>query len=259
MLRAIVLIVALASGGVAAWLVGAMQSDGPASADLAAQQKPAAVSQVLVAAAPLEQGAQLGPDKLRWQTWPDGALQKSYILRSQRPKAIEEMSGRVVRSRLVAGAPVLPENVAPAKSSFLAAILSPGMRAVAIRVSADKTAGGFVLPNDRVDVLLAVPCRPQDGCQSGVTVRTILKNVRVLAIDQSGSGKSSDGALVGKTATLELSPKQAETIVGAQAAGTLSLVLRAAADHGKEAGAVQDKARTVRVLRGGVGDYVTVR
>ena len=259
MLRALLLTVALASGGVAAWLVGAMQPVGSGVADAAVSSEPVRTTQVLVAAAPVDQGAKLRADQLRWQLWPMEAVQDDYILRSDRANAIDELAGSIVRNRLAAGAPVLPSGTAPPESSFLSAVLSPGMRAVAIRVSAEKTAGGFVLPNDRVDVLLAEECRPQDGCKSGTTVRTILRNVRVLAIDQSGGESGSDdGVLLGKTATLELTPDQAETIIGAEASGTLSLVLRAAADHGEAPDTTRRSGRTVHVMRGGVSEYVSV-
>lgn len=259
MLRAILFSIALASGGVAAWLVGAVPSSGPGTAQTAMSSGPVRTTEVLVAASSVEQGTVLGPEQMRWQTWPVEAAQNSYILRPEQPNAIDEVAGSVARSPLVAGAPVVAENLAPAESSFLSSVLRSGMRAVAIRISAEKTAGGFILPNDRVDVLQATPCRPQDGCGSGTAVRTILNNVRVLAIDQSGSESSSESVLVGKTATLELTPAQAETIVSAEATGMLSLVLRAASDRGKELDEPSDTNRTVRVLRGGVGEYVKIR
>lgn len=258
MLRIALFTIALASGGAAAWLVGAM----PASereAGAAVASEPAKTTDILVAALDVEQGTQLRPEQMRWQTWPVEAVQPSFILRAERPNALDELTGSVVRGHLVAGAPIIAGNIAPAQTSFLSAVLGAGMRAVAIRVSAEKTAGGFILPNDRVDVLLTVPCRPEDGCETGMTVRTILRDVRVLAIDQSGSEASSENVLLGKTATLELDPEQTETIVAAEASGTLSLVLRAAADRGKESDPSRDAPRTVRVLREGVREYVTIR
>lgn len=258
MLRIALFTIALASGGAAAWLVGAMPAS-ETQAGIAVAPEPITTTEILVAASDVEQGTQLRADQLRWQTWPAEAVQPSFIVRADRPKAMDELTGSVVRGHLAAGAPIVTGNIAPAQTSFLSAVLSPGMRAVAIRVSAEKTAGGFILPNDRVDVLLTVPCRPQDGCETGMTVRTILRDVRVLAIDQSGSESSSENVLLGKTATLELDPDQAETIVAAEASGALSLVLRAAADRGKKPDTSRNAPRTVRVLRGGVQEYVTIR
>ncbi len=258
MLRILLFTMALASGGGAAWLVGSMSGPGTGVA-LADATPEAATVEVLEAADDLERGVQLNADQVRWETWPAERVKASFILRSKRAEAAEELAGSVVRSFLVAGTPVLAQSLAPAGSSLLSATLDPGKRAVAIRISAEKTAGGFVLPNDRVDVLLSDECRPQDGCSTGISVRTILKNVRVLAIDQSGGKETSGSSLVGKTATLELGPDQAETLIGAEASGTLSLVLRSAGDHGTAHDTVAPESRTVRVMRGGVTAYETVR
>lgn len=258
MLRVVLIIIALASGAVAAWLVGNMSMNGTRNGTSPTSEE-VRITEVLVAATDVAPGMPLRIEQLRWQTWPAETVQESFILRSERPDAPEEIAGSVVRGHLVAGAPIITENIAPAQTSFLSAVLSPGMRAVAIRVSAEKTAGGFILPNDRVDVLLAVPCRPADVCETGMTVRTILRDVRVLAIDQSGSDSASENVLLGKTATLELSPEQAETIVAAEASGALSLVLRSAADRGRAPDQPRETPRTVRVIRGGESEYVTIR
>lgn len=258
MLRTLLFSLALASGGVAAWLVASMQpaetrtNDGVAVA-------PTQTEEVLVAARDVEQGAQLLPEDLRWHNWPADAINGAFILRSARPDAAKKFAGSMVRGRVVAGEPMVAEKLAPAGSSILSAVLTPGMRAVAIGISAEKTAGGFVLPNDHVDVLLTGPCRPGDGCNGSMTVRTILKNVRVLAIDQAGSETNSEDSLLGKTATLELDPLQVETLIAAEASGTLALVLRSAADHAAPSEAASERSRTVRVRRQGVSEYVTVR
>lgn len=258
MLRILLFTMALASGGGAAWLVGSMSGAG--SGDALANATPeVATVEVLVAADDLERGVQLNADQVRWEKWPAERATSSFILRSERAEAAEELAGSVVRSFVVAGTPVLAQSLAPAGSSLLSATLASGKRAVAIGISAGKTAGGFVLPNDRVDVLLSAECRPQDGCSSGISVRTILKHVRVLAIDQSGGNDTSGSSLVGKTATLELGPEQVETLIGAEASGTLSLVLRSAVDHASSLESEEPKNSTVRVMRGGVTAYEKVR
>lgn len=258
MFRILLFTMALASGGGAAWLVASMSGGGSGDA-LATAVPEIRTQEVLVAAVDLERGAQLGSDHVRWEEWPAERTQSAFILRSEQPDAPEALAGSVVRSFLVAGTPLFEQSLAPAGSSLLSATLAPGKRAVAIRISAEKTAGGFVLPNDRVDVLLSAECRPQDGCSSGISVRTILKNVRVLAIDQSGGKDMSESSLVGKTATLELEPDQAETLIGAEASGTLALVLRSSGDHATGRESEEPKSRTVRVMRGGVTAYETVR
>lgn len=259
MFRILFICLALASGGVAAWLVGSMGADATSAGGPGTSGEERRTDDVLVAASDVEAGAAVGAEQMRWQSWPAEMAQATFILRADRPEAREELAGSVARSFLVAGSPVLAQSLAPARSSLLSAVLSPGMRAVAIRVSAEKTAGGFILPNDRVDVLLTSPCRPQDGCNAAMGVRTILKNVRVLAIDQADGEQPSETSLVGKTATLELDPVQTETIIGAEASGTLALVLRAAADHADSPDSLEPKSRTVRVMREGVSEHVTLR
>lgn len=258
MLRALLLTVALVCGGLAAWLVSSMQPAESSTTDAGAVTR-VRMEQILAAAQDLGQGAQVRAEHLRWQNWPAEAVAPTYIRRSRRPNAIEELAGFVARGSVVAGEPIVEEKLAPARSSFLSAVLTPGMRAVAIQISAEKSAGGFVLPNDRVDVLLTVPCRPEDGCNAGMTVRTILRNVRVLAIDQSGNENSSENSLLGKTATLELEPPQVETLIGAEASGNLSLVLRSASDNATSADRESEPSRTVRVRREGITEFVTVR
>ncbi len=263
MLRALLFGVAIASGGVAAWLVTSAQSPAISPAIGAASVADSALAQmveVLVAARDVDQGVQLHPEDMRWQEWPEIALAKSSITRANRPTAIEDLTGSVVRGSLVTGELVVDEKLAPTRSSFLSAVLKPGMRAVAIRSSAETTAGGFILPNDRVDVLLAVPCRSDEVCSNAMSVRTILRNARVLAIDQSGNESGMESTLVGKTVTLELDPEQVETLIGAEAMGTLALVLRSAADHQESQEIARDTGRTVRIRRPGVADeYVKVR
>lgn len=259
MIRALLFSVALVSGGFAAWLVASTQSAETRTTDAGASVA-VPMDEVLVAARDVEQGVELLPEHLRWQNWPADAVDPAFIVRSLRPEAVEKLAGLVTRGSVTAGEPIVDKKLAPARSGFLSAVLTPGMRAVAISISAEKTAGGFVLPNDRVDVLLTVPCRPEDGCSAGMTVRTILRNVRVLAIDQSGKDSGgAENALVGKTATLELDPLQVETLIGAEASGALSLVLRSAADHAAPADEASERSRTVRVRREGVSEYVTVR
>lgn len=258
MLRALLFTVALASGGISAWLVAA-STPGDTPAGNSAAPAPLNMVEVLVAATNLAQGQELLAEHLRWHSWPADSLNQAFLLRTQRPEAVAELAGSVLRSNILAGEPILADKFAAPGSSFLSAVLAPGKRAVAIAISAEKTAGGFVLPNDRVDVVQTRSCGPEDGCNAGLSVRTILRNVRVLAIDQSGDKDPAEGVLVGKTATLELDPLQTETIVGAEASGKLSLVLRSSADNADVEEAVPSGERTVRVWRNGDAEVVKVK
>src|SRR5690606_16094046 len=136
-------------------------------------------------------------------------------------------------------------------------ILPPGKRAVAIRVSAEKTAGGFILPNDRVDVIHTITRPGEAGAPGTSASRTILKNIRVLAVDQIANDPKGQ-AVVGKTATLELSPTQAEAVATGQIAGVLSLALRSVADSDDEAILVQEKQTSIRIIRAGQIEVVRV-
>ena len=249
MFRVLVLMGALAAGGVAAWLSFGLQLDSAPAATLAASAAQIKTQEVLVAAVDLAQGAALSDQELRWQDWPEDALNPAFISRSGRPKAIEELAGSMVRHAMAAGEPIRAGKLADKDAGYLAALLPSGKRAVAVRVSAESAAGGFILPNDRVDVL-------HTGGNSGGRSRAILTNIRVLAIDQSTGGSEADTA-IGKTATLELDPAQAEAIAGAQTSGSLSLALRATADNDEApASARRSTGVSVRIVRAGQSQIV---
>jgi pilus assembly protein CpaB len=145
----------------------------------------------------------------------------------------------------------------------MAAILPSGMRAVSTQISPETGAGGFILPNDRVDVILTKRDADKTNGGEGQTSETILTNVRVLAIDQNIAEKDGQRVVMGKTATLELTPSQAETLTMGQRLGTLALSLRSIADASSNDKPDTDskmKARgTVNVIRFGVGSTVTTR
>ena len=237
MLRIVILIAALFAGGIAAWMALAMRGEHNV-VTAAAPPTPAPVQDVLVAAADLGLGQTLTKENMRWQSWPESALTPAYINRSARPDAIEAkpkgLAGSIVRSRMTSGEPIRDETLVPLNAGFLSAMLPSGKRAVAVRISAQTTAGGFILPSDRVDVVLTVTHEKSEPVSS-----TILRDVLVLAIDQAVDerGKDDTGkmkpAVVGKTATLELDPSQVEIVTAGETQGTLSLALRSGADNGE--------------------------
>jgi pilus assembly protein CpaB len=259
MFRIALLIIALVAGGAAAWLALGMRGN-PTVTTIVQPALQAPMQDVLVASADLGQGQALTKDNMRWQSWPESALNPAYIGRSAQPNALEILAGSIVRSRMISGEPIRGEKLVPLNTGFLSAMLPPGKRAVAVRISAENTAGGFILPHDRVDVLHTVAKQEEsDGEKESVT-RTILKNVAVLAIDQSVDEKNKDEknrekvVVVGKTATLELDPGQAEILAAAEATGTLSLSLRSAADNGEVPTLNhQQSSHKVLIVRGGHG------
>jgi pilus assembly protein CpaB len=147
----------------------------------------------------------------------------------------------------------------------MAAILPAGMRAVSTEISPETGAGGFILPNDRVDVILSKREKNPDrsGSSDVVNSETILANVRVLAIDQAPKEKDGQNSVVGKTVTLELKPEQSETLARARQTGTLSLALRSIADLNAVATQADDQSSrrsdSVNVVRYGVSNPTTIQ
>lgn len=222
----VILVAAGLAGTTAVLLGGVLTPD-------AAPEKP--TTQVLVAARDLPAGTILNTGHWRWQGWPEGAIDKAYLVQSrtsqkadgQPDPARSLIAGAAVKRGIGAGDPItLAKVVKSGEAGFLAGALTPGMRAVGIKTSPERSASGFTLPGDRVDVILTEQ-RARAGSAAELTTRskTILCDVRVLTIDQSVDDVKKE-AKVGKTATLELSPKGAEMLVSASVNGVLSLVLR---------------------------------
>jgi len=256
MLRIIILLIAVGAGGLAFWLVfDAPQRDAVATANVPVVQ---ATVEVLVAAIDLSQGQVLEQKSLRWQSWPKDAVSAGFVSREATPDALASFTGALVRSRFVAGEPIREQKLSHGSAGMLAALLPPGKRAIAIRVSAESAAGGFILPNDRVDVIQNITTS-SDGRPENRS-RTLLRNVRVLAVDQRADETTGELVVVGKTATLELKPDQVELITAAEASGTLSLSLRSIADTDEVVSAREQKqSGTVRIFRGGRGQVLTTQ
>jgi pilus assembly protein CpaB len=259
--RVLVLVIALVAGGVAAYLAMNLGPSGGPAAPTVVELAPTIQSQdVLVAAADIGQGAKLTPDNVRWQRWPDDAMNGTYIQKQTRPDAIQQLQNSIVRSEFVAGEPIREVKLARPESGFLSAILPSGMRAIAVRISANNTAGGFILPGDRVDVVETIAQAGGTDAPTTNVSRTILTNVKVMAIDQSVQDKQGEAVVVGKTATLELEPAQVELITAAEASGTLSLSLRSIADTDEVVSAREQKqSGTVRIFRGGHSQVLTTQ
>ena len=190
------------------------------------------MTEVLVAAANIPLGDGVEASELSWAEWPSASVRPWMITKEARPEAIAELENARARAQMFEGEPVsMQKLVMPNTSGFMAAMLPKGMRAVSVAISAETGAGGFILPNDRVDVLLTSK-EDAGGSQRNVT-ETILTNVRVLAIDKTfRTDEKGEPVAEGKTATLELEPAQTEAIAFAEQSGQLSLTLRSIADNG---------------------------
>ena len=249
--RIIVLVIAaFAAGGVA--LLARSLLGGGTPATVAAPGPRIVMSEVLVATSQLTPGSALTPASVRWQDWPSTSVDPSFITHNTAPDISKIVQGAVVRAPMMAGEPLTTSKIVHADTAgFLASQLMPGMRAVSITVSADTGAGGFILPNDRVDVICTITLPESHKIEAG----TILKDVRVLAVDQTSDSKDTK-SVVARTATLELSPAQVELVARAKVAGTLSLSLRALGDsesaEAKTASPEESSSQEINILRYGV-------
>jgi pilus assembly protein CpaB len=260
--RIVVLFIALGAGGIAAYL--ASRSDNkPQPAEAVAQLQ---TMDVLVAKADIGLGQSVTPDDLQWQTWPTAAASNNFIRRNDRPDATTQIAGSIARAPFIAGEPIREQKLVRANGSgFMAAILPTGMRAVSTEISPETGAGGFILPNDRIDVILSKRDKNPDrsGAPDIVNSEIILGNVRVLAIDQTPKEKDGQNSVVGRTVTLELKPEQAETLARARQSGTLSLALRSIADANAVDSRSDDQAArrsdSVNVIRYGVSMPTTIQ
>ncbi len=202
--------------------------------------------EVLVAAADLPMGQTVRPADLRWQPWPADGVPGGFITRASAPNALDETTGSIARQAFLSGEPIRREKLIRADGSgFMSAILPSGMRAVAITIDTRgaTSAGGFILPNDRVDVLRTY--RDDEASRAGGAdlhvSETILANIRVLAIGQTVQERNGEKVVTGETATLELTPAQAELVTLGQKTGQLSLVLRSLADAGQTEAAPREE------------------
>jgi pilus assembly protein CpaB len=229
--RLIVLGVALAAGGVAAMLASGNRQSAEAPPPAPPPPPALATVDVLIAKSDLDTGQVVGQYDVGWQVWPATAA-GNFITKKERPDAVKDFIGAVVRIPVSAGEPIRDNRVVVAKGGYMAAILPRGRRAISLDIAPDSSAGGFVLPNDHVDVVLTRRDKAAERPGGGerVVSETILRNVRVLAIDQAVEEKDGQKVVVGKTATIELDPHQVETLAAARQLGTLSLALRSLLD-----------------------------
>ena len=257
--RIAILGVAAVAAGAAALLVrGMLGSPAPeAQATVPAASLP--TIEVLVASKEIEPGRALEPDAVRWEVWPEAAVADAFITKKEQPEIDKAVAGYIVRTPIVTGQPITEAFVVRAdKAGFLSALIKPGMRGVSIVVSPETGAGGFILPNDRVDIILTRDLE-DIGTNKNIRSDTILRDVRVLAVDQTSQTQvSKDGQqwAIGKTATVELTPNQSEMIGHAAKEGTLSLALRALGDNRQlpsyALGQGGSEESGIRVFRAGV-------
>ena len=260
------------------------------------------MAKVLVATKDLEPGRRLEESDLAWKDWVIDNINPAFITdgsvpipTAAAPAAAEKAAakpagavaavtraatdlatggakadyvGSVVREPILAGEPIVMRKIVRAgDSGYMAAYLEPGMRAMAIRVTVETAAGGFILPGDRVDVVLTRQntlgaSGGAEGDRAKFTSATVMQNIKVLAIDQSTRAGDDEQTVIGATATLEVDPRDAEALALAKSEGELSLTLRSYADTGGPSGRVSAGPRqsaAVRVYRGGAPEVVVIQ
>ncbi|CCV15579.1 Flp pilus assembly protein CpaB [Mesorhizobium sp. STM 4661] len=229
--RLIILGVAVAAAGGAGYVAKNMVAAPPPQIVESPQAPAIALQDVLVLSGDVPMGSQL-ENNIGWQSWPADGINANFITRAAEPEALEKLKGAVARMAMYAGEPLRRSKLVGEGQSFMSSILPSGMRAVATTISADTSAGGFILPNDFVDVIMTRRSEAANGAPAGFNTETILKNIRVLAIDQTiQEDEEGKKTRVGQTATLELTAQQAEIItVAQQMADRLTLALRSITD-----------------------------
>ena len=274
-------------------------SNAPTAVASAAAVPARPMAKVLVAAKDLQPGQRLTEADMAWKEWPVDEVNPAFITDGSVPltsaaaedppasppegavasvtrvaanlataNSKADYAGSVVREPILAGEPIVSRKIVRAgDSGYMAAYLEPGMRAMAIRVTVETAAGGFILPGDRVDVLLTRETTvgnrgAQESDRSKFASSTVMQNIKVLAIDQSTRADDDEQAVVGATATLEVGPRDAEALALAKSEGELSLVLRSYADTGGPSGRAAPATRqasAIRIYRGGTPEVVVVQ
>jgi pilus assembly protein CpaB len=249
--RVVILVLAALAAGAAALLARGLLGGGTPKS--AAQTAPSlATTEVLVAASDIEPGIPVTGDLVRWQAWPKSSVDSTFITSDTNANASQVVTGTVARAPIVSGEPLTNTKIVHADSAgFMSARLTPGMRAVSIPISTESGAGGFILPNDRVDVIVTIQV---SETPKGFVARTLLRDVRVLAVDQTFAQDKDQKTVIAKTATLELSPQQSEMVSAASSTGVVSLALRALGDNSTDVAMNTNKYNNgvVSVIRYGV-------
>ncbi len=257
--RILLLSVAVVAGGIAAFL--ATSGGGPQVVQGKTEIKQETRTRIMIASKSIGVGERLNSSLIRWEDWPSGAVRPEYITNELTPSALEDLTGAVARFEFFEGEPIREAKLVHSEHGFLSAVISPGMRAVSIGVNAESGAGGFIVPNDRVDVVLT------SESAFGERSDTILLNVKVLVIDrrlgqvgETGGGEDLNDpegrSFENETiAVLELDPSQSEIIINASEIGELALVLRSVADFNEKIpnGVGVQNNTTVRMIRYGKG------
>lgn len=250
--RIFIMVLAIGAAGGAAFLVRNIVASRPSEAvQVIVEKEEVAKDEVLTITRDMRMGQTVVDGDLNWIEWPLELASEDFILRSAQPELMEELMGSVVRSDFIANEPVLRRKLVKlGDKSMMSLLLKKGMRAVTIAISPVRGSGGFILPGDHVDILLSrresavldqdIPLEDGDDVEidpqairpvgEGFSTETILANVKVLAVDQIIGDIGENPSVPASTATLEVTPEQAELVELAKRVGQMSLLLRPFAD-----------------------------
>ncbi len=233
--RMAVLGVAVLAAGGAFFLASQMANREPEIREVTNAGPQVPLVEVLVASEEIKLGTSIKPGMVKWQKWPKEGMANGYIIRSDSPDGLGiDDSPAIARAAFFSGEPIRESKLVRSGRGYMSAILPAGQRAIATSISTETGAGGFVLPNDRVDVIMTRRSQNEEQGTDFIT-ETILENIRVLAIDQAIEEKDGESVVVGETATLQLSPTQAKILtVAQQMADRLALSLRSLKDSNDE-------------------------
>jgi len=258
----VLLLVALIAGGLAAFLATQQSRQvqvvsGPTTVVQEAK------TQILIATTPIGVGERLSTKSVEWADWPEGAVRDDYISVAARPEALSDITGAVARFEIFPGEPIIEKKIVRTGQGYMSAVLDKGKRGISVAVEAASASGGFIMPNDHVDIVSS------RQTNAGLVSETIIRNVKVLAINlrlgETGkTGKPADpeapnAAFQSKAiATLELSPQEGEAVINAAQLGTVSLSLRSIADFapGSDDALQRKSNQNIRLIRYGADTTV---
>jgi pilus assembly protein CpaB len=274
--RIAILAIAAIAAIALAFVVRGMMSPKAPPAQVAAAAPAKPMAQVLVAKRDLPVGTRLTPTDLTWQAWPVDGLNPNFVTDGAVPAPVAKGSaekvaqkaakvttdlvmsggpmqafdGAIVKEALLAGEPVVARKVVRGgQGGYMAVVLTPGMRAVSVPISVETAAGGFILPGDRVDVLQS----RAGAAEKSFITETLMRNLRVLAIDQHSEPAKDSNSIVGAVAVLEVPSADVEVLVRGKAQGEMQLALRSYSDiaGGAARGGTARQGAGLRIFRGG--------
>jgi pilus assembly protein CpaB len=276
--RILIIVVALvASVGLALFVHGIFARPKAPPPVVAAAPPAPPMTRVLVAKVDLAVGDRLTPDNMTWQNWPAATVNPSYItdgvVAAESPTVavaamhqatrtmsdmtsgggpkLQAMAGAIVRDEIFAGEPITSKKIIRSgDTSYMAVRLPAGTVAIALPISVESAAGGFIQPGDRVDVM-STHADPSKTGSGGMVTETVLANTLVLAVDQHTDQPKGGASMVGATVTVEVPTTSATSVARARTQGGLTLALRSYADIGGHTQGGVDDSHSIRIFRGG--------